>query len=164
MATTPRRWPVEVEVERNQSLDEALIATSHLLEAQAKTDGAREKLHSNPNLSLVLLSEADRSASDALAGMERIQRCLIVCRGKNVNGRWPSVAAKQRDDALQAAQTATSILMSAQEDIARIMEKVSHHPSLSEVVIVDIARKQAKSLVLAERIARLMTEAALGRD
>lgn len=164
MPTPPRRWPLELESERTLSLDEAMAASQYLLDSQQKMDTARCKVASNPSLALLLLSEADRSSSDALARLERLQRNLIVCRGKPITGRWPSVAAGQRDDAWEAAQSATNLICSAQEDLARAMDKMQGNPSLAEVVIVDGARKQAKSLVLTERIARLMTEAAMGRD
>lgn len=164
MATTPRRWPVGVEAERVQALEEALTVVQHLITAQDKMDIARSKINANPGLVILLLSEADRATSDALAGMERIQRCFIVCKGKDLDGRWPSVAARQRDDALLAAQQASGLLVEAQDDILQVMEKARNNPGLVEIMIVDIARKQAKSRVLAERIARLMTEAAIGRE
>lgn len=164
MATTPRRWPLDLEHERDQILQEAIAAAQSLLEAQRKTDTARGKISSNPSLAIVFLSEADRSTSDALAGLERMQRCLTVCKGKSISGRWPSVATRQRDDASEAAQRATALLNSAQENMSHALEKVQSNPSLAEVVIVDIARTQAKALVLTERIARLMTEASIGRE
>jgi hypothetical protein len=164
MATPPRRWPGEVEQERHQSFEEAVNAAQNLLKAQTQTDNARSKINSNPSLAIVLLSESDRSTSDALAGMERIQRCLTICKGKAISGRWPSAATRQREDAFGAAQAAADALIDAQDSITRSMDKVKSNPSLSEVLIVDAARAQAKALVLAERIARLMTEAAIGRE
>jgi hypothetical protein len=164
MATTPRRWPLEVEEERDQTFQEAMHAAKHLTEAQHKVDNARSKVHANPSLAIVLLSEADRLTSNALACLERIQRCLTVCRGKAINGRWPSVATRQRDDAGQAAETAINLLTAAQETTAQAMEKMQNNPSLAEVAVVNVARSQARSLVMAERIARLMTEASIGRE
>lgn len=164
MATIPRRWPGEVESERDQTFQEALKAAHHLMEAQQKIDTARGKIHSNPSLAIALLAEADLAASNAMACVERIQRCLVICRGRVVSGRWPSVATRQRDDAFQAAQTASQALANAQDIANHAIEKVQSNPSLAEVLVVDIARIQARALVQAERIARLMTEASIGRE
>jgi predicted transposase YbfD/YdcC len=153
-----------VEAERDQILHEACMAAEHLVAAQQKTDSARGKVTANPSLTVLLLSEADRATSDALACLERIQRCLTVCKGKAINGRWPNVANKQRDDAAQAAQSAARLLVEAQETIGRATHKVQSNPNLSELVIIDVARMQARALVMAERIARLMTEATIGRE
>jgi hypothetical protein len=163
MATPPRRWPAELEQEREETLQAAISAAHYLLEAQTKTDSARSKISANPSLAILLLSEADRMTTDALARMERIQRCLAVCKGKAVRGRWPSAATRQRDDSFQAAQQANELLIDAQEKFSRAMEKMQHNPGLTDVLIVDAARAQARALAFAERIARLMTEAAFGR-
>jgi hypothetical protein len=96
--------------------------------------------------------------------MERIQRCLTICRATSIAGRWPSAATRQRDEAIVAAQDATSLLINVQEQISHALDKVKSNPGLAEVVVVEIARTQARVLVLAERIARLMTEASFGRE
>jgi hypothetical protein len=164
MATPPRRWPTELEQEREQTLHEATTAAAYLLKAQRMTDEARSKFNSNVNLATVQLSEVERSTFDALACLERIQRNLAVCKGKEIDGRWPIVATRQRDDSLQAAQTATDELIKAQDTIARAVTRLPTNASLVETMAIDIARSQARALMLAERIARLMTEAAIGRD
>lgn len=164
MPTPPRRWPIELERERDETIQEAAAAAQCLIEAKEKTDSARTRINTNPSLAIFLLSEADRSMSDALASLERIQRSLSICKGTAIKGRWPNVATRQRDEAIAAAQTATSLLSSAEETIIRATEKVQSNPGLSEIVVVDIARTQARAMVLIERIARLMTEATMGRD
>jgi peptide subunit release factor RF-3 len=139
-------------------------ATQHLQEAQAKIDGARAKIHTNPSLAIVLLSDADRSTSDAMTCLERIQRFISQSRAKPVAGRWPIGAAKQRDDTYVAADSAIKLLTNAQDKINQARDKVQYNPSLSETLIVDTVRTQARVLTLTERISRLMTEAALGRE
>jgi hypothetical protein len=54
--------------------------------------------------------------------------------------------------------------MKAQEKVNQARDKVQYNPSLAETLVVDAARMQAKVLTLTERISRLMTEAAIGRD
>ncbi len=164
MATTPRRWPSEVETEREQIFQEATRAARHLVQVQKLTDTARDKLQANPSLATIQLSEADRSTSDAQASLERIQRCLAVCRGKSIAGRWPIVARDQREEATATAMQATDALTGAQRAINEAIDKLPHNPALVETMIIDITRAQARALMLAERIARLMTEAAMGRD
>lgn len=139
-------------------------ATQYLQEAQAKIDTARSKLHMNPSLAIVLLSDADRSTSDAMTCLERIQRYIALSKVKPLTGRWPIGAAKQRDDTYLSAESARKLLMKAQEKLGQAREKVHHNPSLAETLIVDIARLQAKARMYSERITRLMTEAAIGRD
>ncbi len=164
MPTVPRRWPVEVESEREQILQASTEATHYLQEAQEKTDTARAKVHTNPSLALVLLADADRFTSDAMTCLERIQRFIALSRARPITGRWPIGAAKQRDDSYGAADSATRLLLKAQEKISQSRDKVHYNPSLAETLIVDTARLQAKALTLAERIVRLMIEAAIGRD
>jgi hypothetical protein len=96
--------------------------------------------------------------------LERIQRFIALSRAKPISGRWPIGAAKQRDDTYVSAESATKLLIKAQEKISQARDKVHYNPSLAETLIVDAARLQAKSLTLAERIARLMIEAAIGRE
>jgi peptide subunit release factor RF-3 len=139
-------------------------ATQHLQEAQEKIDMARAKVHTNPSLAVVLLADADRSTSDATTCVERIQRYVSLSRAKPITGRWPIGAAKQRDDTYGAAETAIRILTKAQEKINQARDKVQYNPSLAETLIVDTARMHARVLTLTERISRLMTEAAIGRE
>lgn len=141
-----------------------MTATRYLQEAQEKIDTARPKIHTNPSLAIVLLADADRSTSDAMTCLERILRYISLSRAKPVAGRWPIGAAKQRDDSYLAADTASRLLTRAQDKIAQARDKVQYNPSLSETLVVDTARIQAKVLTLTERISRLMTEAAIGRD
>jgi hypothetical protein len=155
---------VEVEAEREQILQAATEATRYLQKAQEKTDTARSKAHTNPSLAIVLLADADRSTSDAMTSLERIQRFIALSRAKPVTGRWPIGAAKQRDDSYLAAESATRLLMKAQDKISQARDKVHYNPSLAETLIADTARLQAKTLTLTERITRLMIEAAIGRD
>lgn len=139
-------------------------ATQYLQEAQNKIDTARSKIHTNPSLAIVLLADADRSTSDAMTSLERIQRFIAISKSRPIAGRWPIGAAKQRDDTYAAAEAASKLLMKAQEKTNQAQEKVHHNPSLSETLIVDTARLQARALTMVERITRLMTEAAIGRE
>jgi hypothetical protein len=155
---------VEVESEREQILQTSITATQYLQEAQEKVDTARSKIHANPSLAIVLLSDSDRSISDAMTCLERIQRFISQSKAKPVAGRWPIGAAKQRDDTYASADSAAKLLMKAQEKVNQARDKVQYNPSLAETLVVDAARMQAKVLTLTERISRLMTEAAIGRD
>jgi hypothetical protein len=164
MPSTPRRWPHELEEERQQICQEATGAAHALSMAQDKIDETQQKLVSNPSLALLMLSEADRFISDALACTERIQRFLAICKSTTIKGRWPSAAIKQRDDALQAAQSITHLLSNAQETIASATHRAQTNPDLTKTMTVDVANPAARAHMLAERIARLMTEAVIGRD
>jgi hypothetical protein len=155
---------MEVEREREETLTTSLQATDYLQTAQTKIDAARNKLHANPSLAMVLLADADRSTSDATTCLERIQRFLSQSRAKPLAGRWPIGAAKQRDDSYVAADSAIKLLTRAQEKLAQARDKVQYNPNLAEMLIVDAARLHARVLTLTERISRLMTEAAIGRD
>lgn len=163
MPTPPRRWPIELEEERTLSLEEAGAASECLNEALSRLDSARSAIVTNLALTRLLLSEADRCAADTQAHLERIQRALVLSRGKSIHGRWPSVAASQRDDAWGAAQAAATLIASAQEDLATALERLQASPLAAEPAMLEAARKQARALALLERIARLMTEAAMGR-
>lgn len=164
MATIPRKWPSELEPEREQMLQAATEAAQLLLDAQYKLDTARDKVRANPNLVLVLLAESDRMVYNALARLERIQRYIAVCRGAPLGGRWPSVAMRQRDQAAQAVQQASDVLSQAQEVLSDALEKSHSNPALVETMIATVSYRQARALMLVERIARLMTEAAVGRE
>jgi hypothetical protein len=155
---------MEVESEREQTLQTSMKATQFLQEAQEKVDAARPKIHANPSLAIVLLADAERSTSDAMTCLERIQRYISLSKAKPVSGRWPIGAAKQRDDTYVAADSAARLLIKAQEKITQARDKVQYNPSLSETLVVDAARLQARVLTLTERISRLMTEAAIGRE
>lgn len=164
MPTIPRKWPAELESEREYMLQAATEAAQFLLDAQHKLDTARDKVRANPNLVLVLLSESDRAVYNALARLERIQRYIAVCKGASLGGRWPSVAMRQRDQAAQAVQQASDALEQAQETLVNAIDKSHSNPGLVETMIATVSHRQARALMLVERVARLMTEAAVGRE
>lgn len=164
MPTPPRRWPMEVEAERDGALQAATEATQLLQSAQATLDTARAKIQSNQSLTTILLADTDRAVADATTRMERIKRHLAVARATPLNGRWPMVATKQRDDADEAADQALGLLHKAQEHIGHARAKVATNPGLGEAMIADVGMFQAKALTQAERIMRLLTEAGIGRD
>ncbi|NJP06677.1 MAG: hypothetical protein HC837_14130 [Chloroflexaceae bacterium] len=164
MPTIPRRWPVEVESERAQALHEATEATCYLQEALKRTDNARSKVYANQNLATILLSDTSRSTSQAMTCLERIQRFLSVSKAKQVSGRWPIGVSKQRDEAHVTAEEAMKLLMKTQDKARMAQDKITLNPGLVETMIADIANLQAYAITLTERINRLLTEAAIGRD
>lgn len=164
MPTPPRRWPSEVEREREEALQAATEAIQQLQTAQQLLDTARSKLQGNQSLATVLLADSDRMAADALTRLERILRCMSLARARPLSGRWPQVATKQRDDIEESAGTGVVLVTQALDGLGRARSKIQTNPGLSEAIVADVASNQARALAQSERIARLLTEAGLGRD
>lgn len=164
MPTVPRRWPLEVEHERMQILQETTDASLCLQRVKTMTDGVRDRFKNNVDLAALHLSDIDRFTSDTLASLERIQRHLAACRGKAIEGRWPKVANDLREQATRASQNATETLSHAQTTTGDVLKKLAKNPDLADAMLSDISRNQAKALVMVERVARLMTEAGIGRE
>jgi hypothetical protein len=164
MPTIPRRWPSEVEPEREQAVQAASEAALCLQEAQGKMDSARGKVHSNQSLATILLADSDRLVADAMTRMERMLRFMAIAGARPLNSRWPMGVVRQRDDAHTAGELALDLLLKAQFSLGQAREKAISNPSLAEAIIADSASLQARALTQAERIARLLTEAGIGRD
>lgn len=164
MPTIPRRWPFEVESEREEAIRAAESAAETLLKAQTTLDSARSKLQPNQRLSLVLITDTERYLSDTMTRTERLRRFLAVARGKPINGRWPMGASKQREDAEEALDQATDLLAEADRGLLPLRDKITSNPALSEAIIADLALLMARALNRIERIVRLLTEAGIGRD
>jgi hypothetical protein len=153
-----------VESEREEAIRAADEAAQLLQRGQATLDGARLKVGGNQSLALVLVTDTERYLSDAMTRAERVRRFLAVARGKPITGRWPMVAAKQRDDAEEALDRAAALLDDAEAAMPRLREKVAHNPALAEAIIADTSLKLARALNRMERIVRLLTEAGIGRE
>lgn len=161
--TIQRCWPHDLEAERALTEQTATEAAQLLHTAQEALDQATARLTRNPDRTLVLLADVDRLLYDAWARLERIQRYLAQCKRKPVNGRWPSVAARQRDDALLDARNATDMLAEVQLQLTQACEELRRDPVQAQSTLTDVAYGQVRTLMLLERVARLMTEAAVGR-
>lgn len=135
-----------------------------LQRAQSTLDGARSKVNGNQGLALVLVTDTERYLSDAMTRAERVRRFLAVARGKPINGRWPMVASKQREDAEEALERAGALLEDAEMAMPTLREKIANNPALAETMIADTSLKLARALNRIERIVRLLTEAGIGRD
>lgn len=135
-----------------------------LQRAQSTLDGARSKVNGNQGLALVLVTDTERYLSDAMTRAERVRRFLAVARGKPINGRWPMVASKQREDAEEALERAGALLDDAETAMPTLREKIANNPALAETMIADTSLKLARALNRIERIVRLLTEAGIGRD
>lgn len=164
MPTIPRRWPFEVEEERENAIQAANEATLSLLQAQSILDSARTKLVLNQGLALVLLADTDRYLADAATRTERIRRYLAIARGKPVTGRWPMGALRQREDAEESLELACALLMKAEQKLEHARDRIAHNPSLVEAIIADVSTLQARALTQVERFVRLLTEAGIGRE
>ncbi|NTU82603.1 MAG: hypothetical protein HGA45_25080 [Chloroflexales bacterium] len=164
MPTIPRRWPFEVESEREEAIRSADEAAQMLQRAQTALDVARAKVNANQGLALVLITDTERYLSDALSRTERVRRFLSVARGKPINGRWPQVAARQREEAEEALVQAVATLDEAERSLQTLRDKIAKNPALSEAIIADLALLLARALNRIERIVRLLTEAGIGRD
>lgn len=151
-------------MERDEALRAANEAILLLQRAQETLDTARAKVHQHQSLATVLLADTDRAVADAATRMERIMRFIAVARARTIVGRWPMVATRQRDEAESAADTASALLTQAQTHIAQAKAKLHTNPSLGEAIIADVASSTARSLTQTERIARLLTEAGIGRE
>jgi hypothetical protein len=164
MPTTPRRWPFEVETEREEAIRAADDAAQMLQRAQTTLDAARLKLGGNQSLALVLITDTERYASDAMTRAERVRRFLSVARGKPINGRWPQVASRQREQAEEALGRAIATLDEAEQGLHPLREKITKNPALSEAIIADMALLLAQALKRIERVVSVLTEAGIGRD
>jgi hypothetical protein len=164
MPTTPRRWPSEVETEREGAISAADDAAQMIQRAQSTLDTARLKLGANQGLALVLITDTERYTSDALTRAERVRRFLSLARGKPVNGRWPQVATRQREEAEEALARAITTLDEAEQGLRPLREKITKNPALSEAIIADLALLLAQALKRMERVASVLTEAGIGRD
>lgn len=142
-------------------MNEAILL---LQTAQEMLDTARAKAQVNISLATVLLADTDRAIADATTRMERVKRFIAIARARPLGGRWPMIATKQRDDVEAAADFAAELLLQAQEHLGQARHKLATNPGLSEAIIADGARFQAKALTYIERMARLLTEAGFGRD
>ncbi len=132
--------------------------------AQSTLDTARMKMGGNQGLALVLITDTERYASDALTRAERVRRFLTVARGKPVNGRWPQVATRQREEAEEALGRAITTLDEAEQGLRPLREKITKNPALSEAIIADLALLLSQALKRVERVVSVLTEAGIGRD
>ncbi len=164
MPTIPRRWPFEVEEERESAIQAASEATQSLLQAQSILDNARTKLALNQGLALVLLADTDRYLADSATRTERIRRHLAIARGKPVIGRWPMVALRQREDAEGSLEMACTLLVKAEQKLELARDRIAQNPALVEAIIADVSTLQARALTQLERFGRLLTEAGIGRE
>ena len=164
MPTIPRRWPFEVESEREGAVRSADEAVQMLQRAQGTLDNARSKMNVNQSLALVLVIDTERHLSDALSRTERVRRFLSVARGKPINGRWPQAVSRQREEAEEALERAISTLDEAERGLQPLRDKITKNPALSEAIIADLALLLSRALNRVERSVRLLTEAGIGRD
>lgn len=164
MPTIPRRWPSELEGEREQAIATAANAIHSLQQAQTTIDAARAKLAVNQGLALMLIADTDRNVADTTTHAERVRRYLAVVKGKPIHGRWPMVALRQREDAESCIETACDLLLRAEQQLELVRTKIAQNPALAEAMIADIATLQARTLTHFERFIRILTEAGIGRD
>ena len=164
MPTIPRRWPFEVESEREDAVRSADEAAQLLQRAQGTLDGARAKMNGNQGLALVLITDTERYLFDAQSRTERVKRFLSIARGKPINGRWPQVASRQREEAEQTLEQAITSLDQAERGLQPLRDKITKNPALSEAIIADMALLLSRALNRVERSVRLLTEAGIGRD
>ncbi len=164
MPTIPRRWPFEVEEERERAIQAASEATLSLLQAQSILDNARTKLILNQGLALVLLADTDRYLANSATRTERIRRYLAIARGKPISGRWPMVALRQREEAEGSLDLACDLLVRAEQKLEHARDRISQNPALAEAIIADVSTLQARALTQMERFVRLLTEAGIGRE
>lgn len=135
-----------------------------LQRAQTTLDGARAKVNANQGLALVLITDTERFLSDALSRTERVRRFLSVARGKQISGRWPQVASRQREEAEESLERAITVLDEAERGLPSLRDKLAKNPALSEAIIADLSLLIARALNRVERALRLLTEAGIGRE
>lgn len=164
MPTIPRRWPFEVEEEREHAIQAANETILSLIQAQSILDNARTKLILNQGLTLMLLADTDRYLADATTRTERVRRYLAIARGKPISGRWPMVALRQREEAESSLDLACNLLLKAEQKLEHARDRIAQNPALVEAIIADVSTLQARALTQMERFVRLLTEAGLGRE
>ncbi len=155
---------MEAENEREEAIRCSEEAAQMMQLAQATLDGARAKISGNQALALVLVTDTERYISDALTRAERVRRFLALARGKNVNGRWPQVASRQREEAEAALDRVITTLDEAEGGLPPLRDKIAKNPALSEAMVADLALRLAQSSKRIERVISLLTEAGIGRD
>lgn len=135
-----------------------------LQRSQLALDGARQKLAGNQSLALLLVTDTQRYLADGLTRAERVQRFLALARGKQISGRWPMVASRQREDAEQTLEVAIGLLGQVELGLSQLRDRLASNPAVSEVMIADLSLLLARSLNRLERVVRLLIEAGIGRD
>lgn len=153
-----------MESEREAAIQAADEAAEILQRAQSTLDSARARVNGNQGLALVLVTDTERHLSDAMTRAERVARFLSLARGKPIQGRWPMVASKQRDDAELALDKAVTLLDDTERVLRPVRDKLNTNPALSEAIIADASLMMSRALNRMERVVRLLTEAGIGRD
>ncbi|MDN5270622.1 hypothetical protein QTO31_01415 [Chloroflexus sp. MS-CIW-1] len=164
MPTIPRRWPTELETERVELIRIAEEAAQHILQARSTLDEVRNELSRNPHLCRILIVTAERAVCDALTCTERMRRYLVIVRGTEIHGRWPMVAARQRDDSEHALAEAIQNLEAAQDLFPTLRQNHQSNFLLAEAVLADMTLALARARRSIEQMVRFLTEAAIGRD
>ncbi len=139
-------------------------AIRHIQQARNALEQARLELGRNVHLARVMIVTAERFLYDALTCGERMRRYLAIARGKEIRGRWPMVAARQRDDSEQALERAVQSLDEAQDLCEQLRQHQQSNFTLAEVILADLMLALARAQRSIEQMVRLLTEAALGRD
>ncbi len=124
----------------------------------------RSELGRNTHLCRVLIVTAERAVCDALTCTERMRRYLVIVRGAEIHGRWPMVAARQRDDSEHALADAIHSLEEAQGLFPTLRQNYQSNFILAEAVLADMTLALARTRRSIEQMVRLLTEAAIGRD
>ncbi len=139
-------------------------AIRYIQQARNALEQARLELGRNVHLARVMIVTAERFLYDALTCGERMRRYLAIARGKEIRGRWPMVAARQRDDSEQALERAVQSLDEAQDLCEQLRQHQQSNFTLAEVILADLMLALARAQRSIEQMVRLLTEAALGRD
>jgi hypothetical protein len=155
---------LEAENEREEAIRCSEEAAQIVQLAQTTLDGARAKISGNQALALVLVTDTERCISDALTRAERVRRSLAMARGKQVSGRWPQVASRQREEAEEALERTITTLDEAERGLQPLRDKIAKNPALSEAMIADLALRLSQALKRIERVISLLTEAGIGRN
>ncbi|WP_322814741.1 hypothetical protein [Chloroflexus sp.] len=139
-------------------------AAQAILQARSTLDEVRAELGRNVHLCRVLIVTAERAVYDALADLERMRRHMAVVRGAEIDGRWPMVAARQRDESEHALEQAQTCLEEAQDLFATLRQSYLANFMLAEAVLADMTLALARARRALEQVVRLLTEAAIGRE
>ncbi|WP_287905880.1 hypothetical protein [Chloroflexus sp.] len=164
MPTIPRRWPTELETERVELIRVADEAVQYIQQARSTLEQASPELSRNIHLARVMLVTAERAVYDALTCIERMRRYLAIVRGADISGRWPMVAARQRDDSEHALERAAQSLEEVQDLFERLRPTYPSNLTLAEAILADMTLALARARRSIEQMVRLLTEAAIGRD
>jgi hypothetical protein len=123
-------------------------------------DQASDKSRTNPQLAQLRLIEAGRTIAHAISAQEEILHAIAQARNTPINStsRWPTTAARTRDDAEQATNHASDFLRQSLEHSVTAAERINDHPDLGVLNAAKASRALAQAETQEKFISRVLVQ------